>query len=79
MQRVVLNMELSSADAFAIVEDALRSMSNVTLESPPWSQGRHLTVNIDTDDPDVVEIVREITWEYDPEAVQHSLHLADAG
>jgi hypothetical protein len=79
MHRIVLNMEMSSVEAFDIVSEALRSMANVTLESPPWSQGRHLTVTMDSDDPDVIDIVREITWEYDPDAVQHSVHLANAG
>lgn len=79
MHQVVLNMEMSSSDAYAVVTDALRAIPQVTLESPPWSQGCHLTVTIETDDPDVVDIVREVAWEYDPAAVQHSLHLADVG
>ncbi|MEO6605746.1 MAG: hypothetical protein ABIN55_09040 [Aeromicrobium sp.] len=71
---MTLTMELSSDDAFTAVELALTAMANVSLKRLP---GRNVDVRIDTDDPDLVDIVREIAWEYDPAAVQHSLSLAD--
>ncbi len=74
MHRVTLMFELSSDDAYISVEPALSVLSEVTLERLPNHQ---LNVTIETDDPDVVDIVRELAWEYDPEAVQHSLQLAD--
>ena len=73
MHRVTLTMELSSAEAYVAVEQALGAMADVTLERLP---DHHLNVTIETDDPDLVDIAREITWEYDPTAVQHSLVLA---
>ncbi len=74
MHRVTLTMELSSDDAYTAVEQALSVMANVSLVQ---LAGRKIDVTIDTDDPDLVDIVREIAWEYDPAAVQHSLSLAD--
>lgn len=73
MHRVTLTMELSGADAYIAVEQALSAMANVTLARLPE---RQLVVTIETDDPDLVDIVREIAWEYDPAAVQQSLELA---
>ena len=73
MHRVTLTMELSSAEAYVAVEQALSTMADVTLERLP---GNQLNVAIETDDPDLIDIAREITWEYDPTAVQHSLVLA---
>jgi hypothetical protein len=70
-------MELSSDDAYVSVAQALEAMPNVTLSREPGEGGAHITVTIDTDDPDLVDIVREIAWEYDPAAVQHSLRLAE--
>ena len=77
MHRVTLDMELSSDDAYVSVEQALDAMPNVALARTPGDRGPHITVTIDTDDPDLVDIVREIAWEYDPTAVQHSLVLAE--
>lgn len=74
MHRVTLTMELSSKDAFTTVEHALSAIAQVSLERLPEQQ---IKVMIDTDDPDLVDIVREIAWEYDPAAVQQSLLLAD--
>ena len=74
MHRVTLTMELSSDGAYIAVEQALSAMANVSLAR---HAGCEIDVMIDTDDPDLVEIVREIAWEYDPAAVQHSLSLAD--
>lgn len=74
MHRVTLTMELSGDDAYFAVEQALSAIANVTLTRLPEHQ---ISVTIETDDPDLVDIVREIAWEYDPAAVQHSLELAD--
>lgn len=74
MHRVTLMLELSSDDAYISVEPALSVLSEVSLQRLP---DRQLNVTIETDDPDVVDIVRELAWEYDPGAVQHSLQLAD--
>lgn len=76
MHRVTLDMELSSDDACLSVEQALQTMAHVNLRRVAGDRGPHLTVTIDTDDPDLVDIVREIAWEYDPTAVQHSLVFA---
>jgi hypothetical protein len=70
-------MELSSDDAYVSVAQALEAMPNVTLARVSGESARQITVTIDTDDPDLVDIVREIAWEYDPTAVQHSLRLAE--
>ncbi|MCW2800231.1 MAG: hypothetical protein JWQ70_1703 [Aeromicrobium sp.] len=77
MHRVTLDMELSSEDAYVSVEQALAEMPNVALTRVAGDRGPHISVTIDTDDPDLVDIVREIAWEYDPTAVQHSLQLAE--
>lgn len=77
MHRVTLDMELSCDDAYVSVEQALTAIPNVTLTRAPGDRGPHINVTIDTDDPDLVDIVREIAWEYDPTAVQHSLQLAE--
>lgn len=74
MHRVTLTMELSGDNAYVAVEQALSAMANVTLARLPEHQ---IAVTIETDDPDLVDIVREIAWEYDPAAVQQSLELAD--
>lgn len=79
MHRVVLNMQMSSADAFSTVSLALGAIPDITVDAPGWNNNRHLVVTIESDDPDVVDIVREITWQFDALAIQHSLHLADAG
>ncbi len=79
MHRVVLNMQMSSDDAFATVSTALGAIPDITIDAPGWNNNRHLVVTIQTDDPDIVDIVREITWQFDALAIQHSLHLADAG
>jgi hypothetical protein len=70
-------MELSSDDAYVSVQQALDAMPNVTLTRVAGDHRPHISVTIDTDDPDLVDIVREIAWEYDPTAVQHSLQLAE--
>lgn len=74
MHRVTLTMELSGDNAYVAVEQALGAMANVSLARLPEHK---ISVTIETDDPDLVDIVREIAWEYDPAAVQHSLELAD--
>lgn len=78
MHQVTLDMQMSSDDAFATVVMALDAIPHVGLDSPSWIAERHLMVTIQTDDPDVVDIVREITWQFDPLAIQHSLHLGIA-
>lgn len=78
MHQVTLDMQMSSDDAYATVVTALHAIPDVDLESPSWIADRHLMVTIQTDDPDVVDIVREITWQFDPLAIQHSLHLGIA-
>lgn len=78
MHRVTLDMQMSSDDAFNTVVNALGAMPDVGLDAPSSTADRHLMVTIQTDDPDVVEIVREITWQFDPLAIQHSLHLGVA-
>ncbi len=73
MHRVTLTMELSSDDAYFAVEQALSVLPEVTIERLPRQR---IDVTIETDDPDLVDIVRELAWEYDPSATQHSLQLA---
>ncbi|WP_456697564.1 hypothetical protein [Aeromicrobium sp. P5_D10] len=69
---------MSSDAAFDTVVTALHAIPDVGLDTPSWIEERHLMVTIHTDDPDVVDIVREITWQFDPLAIQHSLHLGIA-
>jgi len=76
MHRVTLDMELSCDDAFASVEQALGGMLGVHLSRHPSDRGSRIMIAIDSDDLDVVDIVREIAWEYDPKAVQHSAILS---
>ena len=52
------------------------SVPDVVVEAPQHNPDRHLVVVIETDDPDVIDIVREITWQFDALAIQHSVHLA---
>jgi hypothetical protein len=77
VHRVVLTLHMSSDAAFSTVRTALGAIPDITLESPTWGDSRHLVVAIETDDPDIVDIVREITWQFDALAIQHSSHLAD--
>ena len=79
MHRVVLNMQMSSDDAITTVSTALGAIPDITIDAPDRYNNRHLVVTIETEDPDVIDIVREITWQFDALAIQHSLHLADAG
>ncbi len=37
MHRVVLNMELSSDDAFSTVSTALGAIPDITLDAPGWT------------------------------------------
>jgi hypothetical protein len=76
MHRVVLNMQMSSDEAYATVRTALGAIPDITIDAPGWDHNRHLVVTIESDDPDAVDIVREITWQFDALAIQHSLHLA---
>ena len=70
MQNSVLHLQMSSDDAFAIVAMALDTMSDVQVEVPRWDAERMLQVTVEAEDPDVVDIVRALTWEFDPLAVQ---------
>ncbi|MFI5425809.1 hypothetical protein [Aeromicrobium sp. UC242_57] len=78
MHQVTLDMQMSSDDALATVVTALHAIPDVGLDAPGQAVDRHLMVTIVTDDPDVVDIVREITWQFDPLAIQHSLFLGVA-
>ena len=75
MQRVTLDLQMSSDDALATVRTALHAIPGVTFGTPEPVGDRHLAVTVVTDDPDLVEIVREITWQFDPLAIQHSVQL----
>ena len=78
MHRVVLNMQMSSDEAFATVKLALSAIPDVSLTVARWRGERHLEVVIESDDLDAVDIVREIVWEFDALATQHSVRLAEA-
>ncbi len=75
MHRITVDMQMSSDDALATVVAALRAMPDVTLSEPARPAERHLLVIVESDDPDAVDIAREIAWQFDPLAIQHSLHL----
>ena len=79
MHRAVLNMQMSSDEAFHTVALALGALPDLTIDAPGWNNNRHLVVTIETDDPDIIDIVREVAWQFDALAIQHSLHLADTG
>jgi hypothetical protein len=77
VHRVVLTLQMSSDAAFSTVRTALGAIPDITLEAPAWGDSRQLVIAIETDDPDIVDIVREITWQFDALAIQRSSHLAD--
>jgi len=78
MTTVTLVMQMSSDDALATVVTALHAMPDVSLGAPGWTTHRQLVITISTVDPDTVDIVREIIWQFDPLAMQHSVDLYDA-
>lgn len=75
MFKVTLIMLMSSENAWATVVTALHDMPGVDLSPPRWTHDRELMVTIESHDPDVVDIVREITWQFDPLAIQNSMRL----
>ena len=79
MRTATLVMQMSSDDLLATVVTALHAMPAVCLGAPAWTRSRELIITVETSDPDMVEIVQEIVWEYDALAVQHSLVLDDVG
>lgn len=78
MPRVTLDLQMSSDDALTTVVTALQAIPDVTVSAGTLIGERHVTVTVQSDDPDAVEIVREITWQFDPLAIQHSLLLDEA-
>lgn len=79
MQTATLVMQMSTDDALATVVTALHAMPSITIAAPAWTTYLQLVITIDTADPDTVDIVREIIWQFDPMASQHSVHLDIAG
>lgn len=77
MTEIVLEMEFSSDERQDVVVEALTGMPGVSVAAQPWDRGRRRSISIETDDPDQVDIVREIAWQFDPDAVQHALHVAE--
>jgi hypothetical protein len=75
MFKVTLIMLMSSEDAWATVVTGLHGIPGVELSPPRWTHDRELVVSIESHDPDLVDIVREITWQFDPLAIQSSMHL----
>ncbi len=79
MQTATVVMQMSSEDALATVVTALEALAPVTVDAPPWATYRQLVITIETSDPDMIDIVREIVWQFDGLAIQHSVLIDHAG
>ncbi len=78
MQTVTIVMQMSSDDALATVVTALHEMPAVFVGTPGRSVFRQLVITIETNDPDMIDIVREIVWQFDGLAIQQSVLLDNA-
>lgn len=70
METVTLVMQMSTDDGWATVVTALQEMPGVELRSAAPTTSRELHITVGTDDPDLVDIVREIVWQFDELATQ---------
>ena len=78
MQTVTLVMQMSSEEALVTVVTALHAMPTVYVVAPAWSTHRQLVITVETSDPDMLDIVREIVWQFDGLAIQQSVLLDNA-
>jgi len=79
MHTITLVMELSSDDALATVVTAVQVVPDVRVGPPARTSVHQIVITIRTDDADVLDIVRELVWEFDPSATQQSVELSRAG
>lgn len=75
MHRVGLDMELGSVEMVSVVAAGLDGMDGVRVLRKLSLGERRVQVIISTDDPDDVEIARELAWQIDPTAIQHAVLL----
>ena len=75
MHQVRIEMEFSTGRRLAEVAAALRDLEGVRLLRTPRLGETVALVTVDSTDPDYVEIVRELCWEFDPAAVQRAIEV----
>lgn len=78
MHRIRLDMEMSSMEHIHAASTGVSTLLDVRLLHRPVLGPTRVEVIIATDDPDDVEIAREIVWQFDAGAVQHALTLFEA-
>lgn len=76
MCQVTLGMELSNGPVVPLVAAAVKSIDGARLMRVPAIAPLFVEITIDTEDPDVVEIVRELCWDVDPAAAQQGVTVA---
>lgn len=77
MQTVTLVMQMSSDEALTTVVAALQEMCDVRVTAPPRAPYPQLLITVLNGDADLVDIVREITWEFDAQATQLDLFIEE--
>ena len=75
MDAVTLVMQMSCPDALATVVTALREMPGVVVRTSDATDRRELLITVSSDDADLVDIVREIVWQFDELATQRAAYL----
>ena len=76
MCQVTLGMELSSGPVVPLVAAAVTSIDGARLMRVPAVAPLFVEIRVDTEDPDVVDIVRELCWDVDPRAAQQGVSVA---
>lgn len=79
MCQVTLGMELSNGPAVPLVAAAVKVVDRVRLMRVPAISPLFVEITIDTEDPDMVDVVRELCWEVDPHAAQQGVSVAACG
>lgn len=79
MDAVTLVMQMSCPNALATVVTALREMPGVVVRNTGGTDRRELLITVSSDDADLVDIVREIVWQFDELATQRAAYLDAAG
>jgi len=77
MHRVRVGMQMSSRAALVEAATGLAVMPGLRVVRRRDRGRLYLEVVIATPDPDDVDIAREVVWQFDPEAVQESVHLLE--
>lgn len=79
MCQVTLGMELSSGPVVPLVAAAVTSVDGARLMRVPAIAPLFVEITITTEDPDVVEIVRDLCWDVDPDAAQQGVSVTACG